>query len=47
VIAGLLVGWAWFGVCSIAFGGRRLHFGEPAEAATEAAEPPPLTTMRR
>jgi undecaprenyl-diphosphatase len=38
VIAGLLVGWAWFAVCSIAFGGRRLRFGAPVEAATEAAE---------
>jgi undecaprenyl-diphosphatase len=38
VIAGLLVGWAWFALCSIAFGGRRLRFGEPVEIATQAAE---------
>jgi undecaprenyl-diphosphatase len=31
VIAGLLLGWAWFAVCSIAFGGRLLQFGAPAE----------------
>jgi undecaprenyl-diphosphatase len=47
VIAGLLVGWAWFAVCSIAFGGRRLHFGEPVEAATQAAEAPPQPATRR
>ena len=33
VIAGLLLGWAWFALCAIAFGGRRLHFGEPVEDA--------------
>ncbi|MDQ1425806.1 MAG: hypothetical protein QOD72_3304, partial [Acidimicrobiaceae bacterium] len=39
VMAGLVLGWAWFAVCSIAFGGRFLRFGAPAEAA--AAKPPP------
>ena len=33
VIAGVLLGWAWFALCAIAFGGRRLHFGEPVEEA--------------
>jgi undecaprenyl-diphosphatase len=33
VVAGLMLGWAWFALCAIAFGGRRLHFGEPAEQA--------------
>lgn len=28
VIAGVAVGWAWFTVCAIAFGGRLMHFGE-------------------
>jgi undecaprenyl-diphosphatase len=37
VIAGLLLGWAWFAVCAIAFGGRLLRFGAPAEAAATAA----------
>jgi len=37
VIAGLLLGWAWFGACAIAFGGRLLRFGAPAEAAAVAA----------
>ena len=33
VIAGVTLGWAWFALCAIAFGGRRLHFGEPVEDA--------------
>jgi membrane-associated phospholipid phosphatase len=40
VIAGLLLGWAWFAASAIAFGGRLLHFGAPAEAAAVAAAPP-------
>jgi membrane-associated phospholipid phosphatase len=40
VIAGLLLGWAWFGACAIAFGGRLLRFGAPAEAAAVAAASP-------
>ncbi len=31
VLAGLALGWAWFALCSIAFGGRLLHFGAPAQ----------------
>jgi undecaprenyl-diphosphatase len=37
VIAGLVLGWAWFTVCAIAFGGRILRFGAAAETATRAA----------
>ena len=33
VIAGLALGWAWFAVCGIAFGGRILRFGAGAQAA--------------
>jgi undecaprenyl-diphosphatase len=33
VIAGLALGSAWFCVCAIAFGGRLLRFGAPAEQA--------------
>lgn len=34
-IAGLAFGWAWFGACAIAFGGRLLRFGAPVETATK------------
>jgi membrane-associated phospholipid phosphatase len=37
VIAGVVLGWAWFAVCCIAFGGRLLHFGAPAETVVEEA----------
>ena len=38
VLAGLALGWAWFAICSIAFGGRMFRFGAPAEEAQRAAE---------
>jgi membrane-associated phospholipid phosphatase len=38
VVAGVLFGWAWFAVCSIAFGGRMLRFGAPVEEAARVAE---------
>ena len=34
VIAGLAVGWAWFALCAIAFGGRLLTFGAAANTAS-------------
>jgi undecaprenyl-diphosphatase len=37
VIAGVALGWAWFAVCSVAFGGRVLRFGAAAERAGEQA----------
>jgi membrane-associated phospholipid phosphatase len=39
VLAGLAMGWAWFAISSIAFGGRILAFGQPVEVAQRAAEP--------
>ena len=33
VIAGLALGWGWFALCAIAFGGRILRFGAAAETA--------------
>ena len=45
VIAGVLLGWAWFALCAIAFGGRRLQFAEPLEAA--AAEAARTTRSKR
>jgi membrane-associated phospholipid phosphatase len=38
VIAGLALGWAWFAVCGIAFGGRILRFGAAAKTAARVAE---------
>jgi len=37
VLAGASLGWGWAALCSIAFGGRLLRFGAPAEE-TVAAE---------
>jgi membrane-associated phospholipid phosphatase len=37
VLAGLLLGWGWFALCSIAFGGRLLRFGAPVEQAEVVA----------
>ena len=36
VLAGLAMGWAWFALSSIAFGGRVLAFGQPVVIANEA-----------
>ena len=38
VIGGLALGWAWFALCAIAFGGRMLRFGAPVEAAERTVE---------
>ena len=38
VVAGLAFGWAWFGICAIAFGGRFLVLGAPVEDAAATAE---------
>ena len=47
VLAGLALGWAWFALCAIAFGGRLLRFGAPVEAAErvdELSAPAPTTS---
>jgi undecaprenyl-diphosphatase len=42
VAAGLALGWSWFALCAIAFGGRLLHFGAPLEPSEgEAPEQQP------
>ncbi|MDQ1430634.1 MAG: hypothetical protein QOF40_1236 [Actinomycetota bacterium] len=51
VLGGLALGWGWFALCSIAFGGRLLRLGAPVEAVarvTEAEEdePPPTSSAR-
>jgi undecaprenyl-diphosphatase len=38
VIGGLALGWAWFAVCAVAFGGRLLRFGAGAQTAARAAD---------
>jgi len=35
VVAGVVLGWAWFAACAIAFGGRLVRFGATAEAALD------------
>jgi undecaprenyl-diphosphatase len=51
VLAGLALGWAWFAICAIAFGGRVLRFGATAQAAGEgdpqAVTSPPLHSRSR
>jgi len=41
VIAGLALGWTWFALCAIAFGGRILRFGVAAESAARVAKATP------
>jgi membrane-associated phospholipid phosphatase len=38
VLAGLVIGWSWFGICAVAFGGRLLRFGAPMEVAISPSE---------
>jgi membrane-associated phospholipid phosphatase len=38
VLAGLALGWGWFALCSAAFGGRVLRFGQPVEVAERVAD---------
>ena len=47
VIAGLALGYAWFAVCAIAFGGRLLRFGAPAEEAVREARDAPIGALSR
>ena len=35
VLGGLALGWAWFALCSIAFGGYQMRFGAPVKTAEE------------
>ena len=44
VIGGLALGWGWFALCSIAFGGRLLRLGSPIEAAERVIESHARTT---
>jgi undecaprenyl-diphosphatase len=37
LVAGLALGWAWFALCAVAFGGRLLRFGATAERVQRRA----------
>lgn len=37
VVSGLLLGWTWFAICAVAFGGRLLWYGAPVEEAASSA----------
>ena len=41
VVGGLALGWAWFAICGIAFGGRLLRFGAGADVVEAVASSPP------
>lgn len=48
VVGGLALGWAWFAICGIAFGGRLLRFGAGAEIVEAVAtRPPPRAAAAR
>jgi undecaprenyl-diphosphatase len=49
VIGGLALGWAWFAICGIAFGGSLLRFGGGAEVAEAvvSSSPSPRAEARR
>ncbi len=47
VVAGLALGWAWFAVCAVAFGGRLLRFGAPAEPVARPRLRRPVAGRRR
>jgi len=51
VLGGLTLGWAWFALVSLAFGGRLLRFGAPVELAERHLEqqqgPPPGQPVTR
>ncbi|MDX6520102.1 MAG: hypothetical protein QOJ31_1564 [Gaiellales bacterium] len=40
VVAGVALGWGWFALCAVAFGGWLLRLGAPVEEAAEGAAPP-------
>jgi len=41
VIGGLLLGWTWFALCAVAFGGRVLRLGAPVQDAAATSAPTP------
>ena len=47
VLAGLVLGWTWFAIVSVAYGGRLLRFAEPIEAAERVATRSTRAATRR
>ncbi len=45
VVAGVAIGWSWFALTSIAFGGRLLQFGQPIKTAERIADAMPPETV--
>jgi membrane-associated phospholipid phosphatase len=43
VVAGLALGWGWFAVCAIAFGGWLVEFGAPVERVAARPGPTPVS----
>jgi len=39
VIGGLILGWTWFGLCAVAFGGRMMRLGASAKEEAAASAP--------
>jgi membrane-associated phospholipid phosphatase len=46
VVAGLVIGWSWFGLCAVAFGGRLLRFGAPVEVGSKTTADRSSTRVR-
>ena len=47
VVAGLFVGWGWFLLVAIAFGGRAQRLGDPTSSHPQGLGPPTATDVRR
>jgi membrane-associated phospholipid phosphatase len=46
VVAGLALGWGWFAVCAVAFGGWLLRLGAPIEEVAQLVEPSSTSAHR-
>lgn len=47
VVAGLALGWSWFALCAVAFGGRIVQLGAPVEASVARTEPQEMNASIR
>jgi membrane-associated phospholipid phosphatase len=46
VVAGLALGWGWFAICAVAFGGGLLRLGAPVDEATQVDGPSSTSAHR-